>query len=157
MHSQPFVHLQTHLCMAQQSLLGPNQFALCCQGDGGATVSTVGWDDWSFCLALAELRWGVSAAPSSICLAGFSASVFMKSQVCVGPAGASVCCRSGLWGVHWPDPQGPTPDAHLLGLLVIGEIGRGVERTKAPALCWDCDKWSICSQLLALVSGCLLK
>lgn len=68
------------------------------QGDGrdNSKYSRMRQLDWSHCLALAELRWGVSA----VSFAGFSAGVFTKPQLCVGPAGASICCRSGIFDLR---------------------------------------------------------
>lgn len=149
MHSQPFVHLQTHLCMAQQLLLSPNQFALCCQGDVGATVSTVGCGNLTEVIVWLWQSWGgeflLSLLPFALLVSQW---VFLWSHSYVWDQLGqpfAVGQESLIWGVHWPDPQGLTPDAHLLQLLVLGEVGQGAERTKAPALCCDCDKQSICS------------
>lgn len=160
MHSKPFVHLKTHLCIAQQWLLSPNQFALCGHGDGEATVSTIRWGNLTEVIVWLWQSWGGEFLLSLLFILLVSQRVFLWSHSCVWDQLGhpfAVGQESLIWGVHWPDPQGLTPDAHLLGLPVYWKIGQGIKRTKAPALCWDCGKQSISSQLLALVSGCLLK
>lgn len=123
------------------------------KGMGGGTVSTVGWGNLTEAIVWLWQSWGGEFLLSLLLFVSLDSQwVFLWSHICVWDQLGhpfAVGQESSIWGVHWPDPRGLTSDAHLLGLWVLWEIGQGVERTKAPALCWDCDK-----QLFPTFSPC---